>query len=283
LNEARIKALEEVDKVLTEKEALHSEIKILETKLAETDSKLKAANQEQTDTKILEAQLEQFESQISPLRGTYSTSTSNDSSLLREINTLRVENSVLKSKIEELKEKEKIVQMLEREKSQLEVCIKDLQETVRQAEEDKKELNEKLEKKVKTLEEQLRVSDKEINVLMKLYEESVQEFQKTLDKLKEESEKSNHDMKEISWEFWSSLSLMIDGWLLEKKISVSDAEQLRGLVMGRDLYLREAYLSCKGLSENETIANFLKLMLPRNRYAYFLLKCCGFLTIVKMS
>ncbi|XP_078152009.1 starch synthase 4 isoform X2 [Carex rostrata] len=268
LNEARIKALEEVDKVLAEKEALHSEIKILETKLAETDSKLKVANQEEADTKLLEAQLKQFESQISSLSDTRSTrtrtNTSSDSSLLSEINTLSIENSVLKSKVEELKEKEKRVEMLEREKCQLEASIKDLQERVAQTEEDENKFNEELQKKVKTLEEQLRVSDKEINALMKLYEESVEEFQKTLDKLKEESEKSVRDLKEVSWEFWSFLSLMVDGWLLEKKISVADAEKLRNLVMKRDLYLRETYLSCKGLNESEIIANFLKLTLPRN-------------------
>ncbi|KAF3328422.1 putative starch synthase 4 [Carex littledalei] len=244
LNEARIKALEEVDKVLAEKEALHSEIKILETKLAEIDSKLKVTNQEKADTSTR-------------------TNTSSDSSLLSEINTLRIENSVLKSKVEELKEKEKRVEMLEREKCQLEASIKDLEESA-QTEEDENKFNEELQKKVKTLEEQLRVSDKEINALMKLYEESVEVFQKTLDKLKEESEKSVRDLKEVSWEFWSSLSLMVDGWLLEKKISVADAEKLRNLVLNRDLYLRETYLSCKGLNESEIIAKFLKLTLPRN-------------------
>ncbi|KAG2626190.1 hypothetical protein PVAP13_3KG327500 [Panicum virgatum] len=62
-------------------------------------------------------------------------------------------------------------------------------------------------------------------------------------------------------EFWSRISLLIDGWSLEKKISNNDANILREMAWKRDNRLREAYLSSGGMAERELIDSFLKMAL----------------------
>ncbi|KAJ3695063.1 hypothetical protein LUZ60_000440 [Juncus effusus] len=266
LNQARIQALQELDKVTSEKEALKSEIQILESKLAETDLKLKIQMQERIKTEFLETQLEELKAQIfSPKTG---TETGTDSSLINQIKTLKVENSLLNSKLEKLKETEERVLKLEREKSQLEESSKDLLEKIEVLEASLKEadeeifFNESLQQKINNLEEQLRISDKEISNLVKLYEESVKEFQSTIEVLKEESLRNSRG--EIAGEIWSSLSLLIDGWFIEKKISRNDCEILREMIWERDLRLKEIYQKFRGLNENEIIAEFLELTLAGN-------------------
>ncbi|MED6192878.1 putative starch synthase 4, chloroplastic/amyloplastic [Stylosanthes scabra] len=63
----------------------------------------------------------------------------------------------------------------------------------------------------------------------------------------------------MPWEFWSRLLLMIDGWSLEKKISMDDANLLREKVWKRDRRIKEAYMACKEQSETEAISAFLRL------------------------
>jgi hypothetical protein len=70
-------------------------------------------------------------------------------------------------------------------------------------------------------------------------------------------------------ELWSRISLLIDGWLLEKKISYNDANTLREMVRKRDSRLREAYLSCRDTESREVMDNFLKMALPGTRYSFF--------------
>ena len=71
-------------------------------------------------------------------------------------------------------------------------------------------------------------------------------------------------------EFWSRISLLIDGWSLEKKISNDDANILIEMAWKRDNRFREAYLSSRGMAERELIDSFLKMALPGTRYHFLL-------------
>ena len=128
--------------------------------------------------------------------------------------------------------------------------------------------NELMQQKIKLLEDRLQKSDEEINSYVQLYQESVREFQDTLNTLKEETKRRALDgpVEDMPWEFWSRLLLMIDGWSLEKKISVDDAKLLREKVWKRDRRIRETYMACKEQSENEAISAFLGLTSSATRY-----------------
>lgn len=122
------------------------------------------------------------------------------------------------------------------------------------------QFNEHLQQKIKILEERLQMSDEEILSHIQLYQKSVQEFQDTLNKLQEGKRKSfGEPVDDMPWEFWSRLLLTIDSWLLEKKISSSDAKLLREMAWKRDGQIRDAYLACKDKNEREIVAMFLKL------------------------
>jgi hypothetical protein len=107
---------------------------------------------------------------------------------------------------------------------------------------------------------------------IELYEHSIVEFHDTLSKLIKESEKKSmeHYAEGMPSEFWSRISLLIDGWSLEKKISNNDANILREMAWKRDSCLREAYLSSRGKAERELIDSFLKMALPGTRYHFLL-------------
>ncbi|KAG5254589.1 starch synthase 4/amyloplastic [Salix suchowensis] len=121
--------------------------------------------------------------------------------------------------------------------------------------------NELMQQKMKLLEEHLQRSDEEIHSYVQLYQDSVQEFQDALKSLKEESSKRALDepVDDMPWEFWSHLLLIIDGWLLEKKISTDDAKLLREMVWKRDGRICEAYMESREKKEREALARFLKL------------------------
>jgi len=121
--------------------------------------------------------------------------------------------------------------------------------------------NELMQQKMKLLEEHLQKSDEEIHSYVRLYQDSVQEFQDTLKSLKEESNKRALDepIDDMPWEFWSHLLLIIDGWLLEKKISTDDAKLLREMVWKRDGRICEAYMESREKNEREAVSRFLKL------------------------
>ncbi|XP_011007517.1 PREDICTED: probable starch synthase 4, chloroplastic/amyloplastic isoform X3 [Populus euphratica] len=121
--------------------------------------------------------------------------------------------------------------------------------------------NELMQQKMKLLEEHLQRSDEEIHSYVRLYQDSVQEFQDTLKSLKEESNKRALDepIDDMPWEFWSHLLLIIDGWLLEKKISTDDAKLLREMVWKRDGRICEAYMESREKNEREAVSRFLKL------------------------
>lgn len=121
-----------------------------------------------------------------------------------------------------------------------------------------------LQQRVKSVEERFQACNHEMHSQIELYEHSIVEFHGTLSKLINESEKKSmeHYAEGMPSEFWSRISLLIDGWSLEKKISINDASMLREMAWKRDNRLREAYLSSRGMEERELIDSFLKMALP---------------------
>ncbi|XP_059435905.1 probable starch synthase 4, chloroplastic/amyloplastic isoform X2 [Corylus avellana] len=355
LNKVRIRALEDVEKTVAEKEALQGEINDLEMRLAETDARIKIAAQEKIRVELLEDQLDKLRIELAH-RGlterneldlynnhekllNHEASVLHDNSvksLSEELSSLREENISLKNDIEGLKAElgdvkstDERVFMLERERLLLESSLKDLEVKLSVSQEDvsklstlkveykdlwekvenlqvlldkattqadqaiivlqqNQELRKKVDKleesleeanvyklsseklqqyyelmqqKIKLLEDRLQSSDEEINSYVQLYQESVKEFQETLNNLKEESKKRALDepVDDMPREFWSRLLLIIDGWLLEKKILADDAKFLREMVWKRDGRIRDAFMACKEKNEREAITTFLKL------------------------
>uniref|UniRef100_A0A2P2LQR0 starch synthase n=1 Tax=Rhizophora mucronata TaxID=61149 RepID=A0A2P2LQR0_RHIMU len=355
VNEARVHALEDLGRILNEKEALQGEINVLQTRLAETDARLKLAAQEKIHVELLEDQLEKLRDELTHKASAHRSLLDNfenpgkllneESPLLQdsnlhflseELSSLKAENISLKNDIEALKAElsnvkntdERVI-TLEKERllpesslkdlefklsasqeevsklSSLKVECKDLREKVenlqallnkanKQADQallvlqrnevlqkkvDKLEqsleeanehklssekfqqYSELMQQKINLLEEHLQRSDEEIQSYVQLYQESVEEFQETLNSLKEQSKERafNEPIDDMPWEFWSRILLIIDGWLLEKKISISDAKLLREMAWKKDGRIRDAYMGCREMSELEAISTFLKL------------------------
>lgn len=144
LNQARVRALQDLETILSEKDTLQGEINILETKLAETNARIKVAAQEKIHVEILEEQLANLRTEMSH-RGTteasrvdmhehWNSALDGVHSLVEELNLLRTENVSLKDDISELKEELSLVQktdervvMLEKERSLLESALKELE------------------------------------------------------------------------------------------------------------------------------------------------------------
>ncbi|KAK4488186.1 hypothetical protein RD792_003929 [Penstemon davidsonii] len=347
LNKARIRALEDLEIILSEKEALKGEINNLELKLVETDARLKVAAQEKIYVELLEGQLKNMQNELSS-RGSseehvqkmYNSVSSSQidpaDSYSHELDLLKVENislkdelQVLKEELSNIRETEQRIQMLEEEKSSLESSLKELEfklaasheeisripslkseceslyervedlqallikatkqadqaisvlqqnqelrKKVDRLEESLKEANayrlsseklqqnnELMQQKIKLLDERLQKSDEEIHSYVQLYQDSMQEFQDTLNNLKEESNKRAQDepVDDKPSKFWSNLLLMVDGWFLEKKISVEEAKLLRKMIWNRERSICDAYMSSKEKNETEIIATFLRL------------------------
>lgn len=354
LNQARISALEDLKKILTEKETLLGEINVLEMKLAETDVRLKVAAQEKVRVEILEDQLEKLRLELFN-RGVLEKNLPEDhimvpschvsglNSFNEELDSLRKENAslkndlqVLKGELTEMKGTDMRVQKLEKERSVLESSLKELVIKLASSQEDVSKLstlksecrnlyervenlqilldkatkqadqaifvlqenqelrkkvdklehsleeasvyklssekmqqyNDLMQQKLKILDERLEKSDEEIYSYVQLYEDSIKDFQETLTNLKEESKRKalGEPVDDMPWEFWSSLLLMIDAWLLEKKILMDDAYMLREMVWKRDGHICDAYQSCNEKKEHEIISTFLRLISSPKRY-----------------
>ncbi|KAM4112186.1 hypothetical protein ACJW30_05G121800 [Castanea mollissima] len=355
LNQARVRALEDVEKILTEKETLQGEINALEMRLAETDARIQVAAQKKIRVELLEDQLEKLRNEFAQRGGTerieldmyenYEKLLSSEDSIIhnnsfhpltKELSSLREENvflrndiQALKSELNYVKNTDERVLMLERQRSLLESSLKDLESKLSASQEDVSKLsslkveykylwekvenlqelldkatkpadqaitvlqqnqelrkkvdkleesleevnvyklssekmqqyNELMQQKIKLLEDRLQKSDEEIHSYIQLYQESVNEFQETLNNLKEESKKRALDepVDDMPSEFWSRLLLVIDGWLLEKKISTHDAKLLREMVWKKEKQICDAYMACKEMNESEAVTTFLRL------------------------
>lgn len=361
LNQARVHGLDDLGKILTEKEALQRQINALEMRLAETDAQIKVAAQEKIRVELLGDQLKKLQDKLFDKVGSeaneldmkenWNIITNERASLMNnnsfqsfseELNSLRSENmflnndiQALKAELSDVKRMDERVEVLEKERSFLESSLKDLEfklsvsqedvsklsvlkfeyddlwkkvenlqglldEATKQADqailvlqqnqelrkkvdrleenldevnvyklssEKMQEYNELMQTKIELLEERFQRSDDEIHSYVHLYQESVKEFQDTLDTLKEESKKRALDkpVDDMPWEFWSHLLLLIDGWWLEKKVSVDDAKFLREMIWKRDGRIRDAYMASKEKNEREAIAMFLRLTSSSNR------------------
>ncbi|KAG8637411.1 probable starch synthase 4, chloroplastic/amyloplastic isoform X1 [Manihot esculenta] len=345
LNQARVHALEDLERILAEKEILQGEINVLEMKLAETDARMKVAAQEKMHVELMEDQLGKLRNELAYRVGNQNKLLNEEAPLIQdstiqniseELNSLRAENTSLRTDIEALKRElsnvkdtdERVI-TLEKECMQLESSVKDLESKLSVSQEDVSKLsslkveckdlwekvgslqalldkatkqadqailvlqqnrdlwkkvdkleesleeanvyklsseklqqyNELMQQKIKLLEERLQQSDEEIYSYVQLYQESIQEFQDTLNTLKEESKKKALDepVDDMPWQFWSHLLLMIDGWLLEKKLTLDDAKLLRDMVWKRERRIHDIYLECKEKNEHEAVSMFLKL------------------------
>lgn len=162
INQARVRALEDLEKVVEEKEALQGEINVLELRLAETDAKIRIATQEKIHVELLEQQLEELRMELSNRSGsqggtfgineTYDeisalghsrSHDANTHALSEELSSLRAENVSLKADIETLKEEfnsikttdERVV-MLQNKCANLESVVDDLEVKLAAAEGD---------------------------------------------------------------------------------------------------------------------------------------------------
>ncbi|CAH9076482.1 unnamed protein product [Cuscuta epithymum] len=311
LNEARIHALEDLEKIHGEKEVLQGEINMLKIKLAETDTHNSAyiskgsvacSVNEELDTlrvenaslkddleslaaelsnvkgageriQMLEKEIHFFESSLKELE--YKLAVSQEDVLKQS--TLEFECKSLYHKVESLQE---LLHKTTKQADQAALVLQqnlDLQKKVDRLEKSLEEAsiyklsseklhkhNELMQRKIKLLDESLQRSDEEIRSYIQLYQDSVNEFQVTLSNLKEERKKkaSVEPVDDMPREFWSRLLLMIDGWSLEKKITMNDAKVLRNMVWRRDRLIYDKYMLCKEKNEHEVIATFLRLTSP---------------------
>lgn len=354
LNQARIRALEDLEKILLEKEALQREINNLELKLAETDAGIKVLTQDKIHVELLQDQLEKMRKEFSKrsdAEGVFEISDVEDVQSLdsdfycpsKELSALQAENASLNNDIKALRAELSSVSIpdgrvtsLEKERLDLQSTVKDLQSKLAASEENVTELstlkneynslcekvqnlqslldtaanqagqaipvlqqnqelrkkvesleeslaeanfyklssekmqqyNELMQQKIKVLEERLERSDEEISSYVQMYQESMKEFQDTLNNLKksESGRAVDGPVDDMPWEFWSQMLLMIDGWLLEKKLTSIDAKILREMVWKRERCIYDAYLECKEKTEREMLATFLSLTAAPTQY-----------------
>ncbi|XP_026399811.1 probable starch synthase 4, chloroplastic/amyloplastic isoform X2 [Papaver somniferum] len=222
LNQARIRALEELDKTVTEKESLQGEMNVLEMKLAETDARMKVAAQAKIHAEHLEHQLERLKDELSD-RGVseenYIDVTEDNNELLtkealmlqnrrftslsEELRSLRKENIFLKDDIQKLKEEltnvketDYRVLALENERSSLDAALKDLESKLVVAQEDVAKLSilkfecKDLWDKVGSLQKLLDKTTKQANQAISLLQQN-SELRKKVDRLEESLEEAS--------------------------------------------------------------------------------------------
>nr|XP_017223019.1 PREDICTED: probable starch synthase 4, chloroplastic/amyloplastic [Daucus carota subsp. sativus] len=154
LNQARICALEDLEKILSEKKTLQGEINSLEMRLAETDARIRVASQERLHVELLEDQLEKLQAELSRRGGTLENVHDiipNDDiiqSLSEEVNLLRTENislkedlKVLKAELTDMKGTGEIVLLMEKERTYLESSVKELERKITVSQEDVSKLS----------------------------------------------------------------------------------------------------------------------------------------------
>ncbi|KAM1592686.1 hypothetical protein EV2_037580 [Malus domestica] len=224
LNQARVNALEDLDKILGEKEALQGEMNALEMRLAETDARIRVAAQEKIKVELLENQLDEMRNDLNLNSGggvergqveifenedelfneeapvPYRTSIN---ALVTNLNALRLENQSLRSDVEALREElsyvkntdERVV-MLEKQRSTLESALKELELKLSVSQEDVSKLsNLKVEckglwEKVESLQLLLDKSTKQADQAITVLQQN-QEIRKKVDKLEESLETAN--------------------------------------------------------------------------------------------
>ncbi|XP_044497082.1 probable starch synthase 4, chloroplastic/amyloplastic isoform X2 [Mangifera indica] len=237
LNQARVQALEELQKILGEKESLQGEINVLEMRLAETDARIKVAALEKIHAELLEDQLQKLRNELA-LSGASENSeldihksqnnvlnNSSIHSLSQELYFLRTENLSLKEDIEKLKTEinnvkntDERVEMLEKECSCLQSSLKELESKLSISQEDVSKLSilkiecGDLYKKVENLQGLLDKSTKQVDQAILMLQQNL-ELQKKVDKLEE-------SLDEASVYKLSSEKMQQYNELMQQKISL---------------------------------------------------------------
>ncbi|KAE8689869.1 putative starch synthase 4 [Hibiscus syriacus] len=253
----------EVDSLRTENLALKNDIQAVKSMLSNLENNDERMVTLENERSFLESTVKELESKLSDSQKEYSN-----------ISTLKVECKDLWEKVENL---QRLLDQVTKQADQALLVLQqnqDLQKKVDKLEESLEaanffkassekiqQYNELMQQKIKLLEERLQKSDQEIYSYVQLYQESIKEFQVTLNSMKEESKEGTLDgpVDDMPWEFWSSLLLTIDGWVLEKKLSNNEAVLLREMVWKRDRRICDAYVACKEKTEDEAISIFLRL------------------------
>ncbi|KAL6986784.1 starch synthase [Sarracenia purpurea var. burkii] len=214
LNQARVRALQDLEIILNEKQALQAEINNLETRLAKTDARIKVVAQEKIHVELLENELEKLQNELS-YRDVSSGSMQDvdgvvpvlhDKSihfLNEELNSLRKENmswkddlEALKAELSNVKGTDERVLMLEKERSLLESSLEELEIKFSASQEDVSKLStlkfecknlwEKVDHLQALLDKATKQADQAISVL-----QQNQELRKKVDRLEESLEEAN--------------------------------------------------------------------------------------------
>ncbi|KAK3006525.1 hypothetical protein RJ639_015789 [Escallonia herrerae] len=214
LNQARIRALEDVQKILGDKEALQGEINIKEMRLAETDARMRVAAQEKINVELLEAPLEKLQNELSSRGGTLEivhdaheivplAHNNGFNSLTEELIKFRTENmslkvdlQALKAELSNVKQTDERVEMLEKERSLLESSLKDLETKLAVSQEDVAKLSS-LESECKTVWEKVEHLQALLDNATKQADQAIlvlqqnQELREKVDRLEESLEEAN--------------------------------------------------------------------------------------------
>lgn len=238
LNQARVRAHEDLEKILHEKEALQGEMNVLETKLAEADAKIKVAAQQKIHVELLEEQLEKMRKELSERCDSDVPQFLNSDFyiLSKELSSLKAENISLKDDLRELKDElnnvnvtDEQVATLEKERLHLESAVKDLESKLVASQEDvtklstlKHEYNSLCEKVMNLqslLDNATRQADQAILVL-----QQNQELRKKVDRLEESLAEAN--VYKLSSEKLHQYNELMQQkiMLLEERLEKSDEE-----------------------------------------------------------
>lgn len=252
LNRARIRAMEDLDKILSEKEELQGQINILEIKLAETDARLKVASEEKVHVDFLEKQLENLqkemfekndmeefkadsdenlqtntELEVAGLQTNGLTSVSEELSVLRKENTmLNTDIQVLKSKLTDVDKTDERMLTLEKERLFLETSLKEVESKLVAAQEDVSKLSplkaecQTLWEKVGNLEELLEKTTKQADQAILVLQQN-HELRKKVEGLEKSLEEAN--LHKLSSEKYDEI-LHEKIRTLEKCVEKSDEE-----------------------------------------------------------
>ncbi|KAI3741441.1 hypothetical protein L1987_59114 [Smallanthus sonchifolius] len=244
LNQARIHALEDLEKILSEKEALQREINILEMRLAETDARIRVAAQDKVHVELLQDHLEKLRTEMSnrnrnpnemqdialrsPDRQTRALS--------EELNALRNENMSLKDdlmtikeQLNEVKRTDERVEMLEKERKILESSLKEMEYKLTLSQDDGAQLStlrsecETLWNKVEHLQVLLDKSTSQADQAILVLQQN-QELRKKVERLEESLEDAS--IYKLSSEKLQQYNNLMQQKikLLEERLERSDAE-----------------------------------------------------------
>ncbi|CAN4080158.1 unnamed protein product [Withania somnifera] len=221
LNEARVHAIEDLEKVLGEKEDLLGEINTLEMKLAETNERLRAAAQEKYISRGSEENVLHVNNSVPFSHSDSVNSLSEEFDLLRKENVLLKQDlQAVKSELSIVKEKDDHILMLEKERSVLESSLRELESKLGASQEDNSELSalksecKDLYEKVEHLQTLLAKATKQADQAISVLQQN-QELQEKVDRLEE-------SLEEASIYKLSSEKLQQNNELMQQKIKLLD-------------------------------------------------------------